>query len=139
MLISKNTVRSKNMAAIRSKDTEPERLIRSLLHRAGFRFRKNDSRLPGSPDIYLPRWGCVILVHGCFWHRHKGCRFTTTPQTNVEFWGKKFKTNIKRDLETERALSQLGLRVIVIWECEINTSPGNLIRRMESLIKCSTS
>lgn len=136
-LISMNKYRSKNMAAIRSKDTEPERIVRSLLHRVGFRFRKNDSRLPGSPDIYLPRWRCVIFVHGCYWHRHKGCRFTTTPRTNVAFWKNKFKVNIDRDLRTECALTQLGMRVIVIWECEINTSPENVILRLKIAIKSS--
>jgi DNA mismatch endonuclease (patch repair protein) len=111
--------RSWNMSRIRSRNTRPERVVRSLLHRAGFRFRLNVRTLPGSPDIVLPRHRCVIFVHGCFWHRHPGCRYCYTPKSRVDFWNKKFEANVSRDKRTGEELEKLGWRVIVVWECEI--------------------
>lgn len=112
--------RSRMMAGIRGANTAPERRVRSFLHRAGLRFRVHGRRLPGRPDVVLGRWRTVVLVHGCFWHRHAGCRFAYTPKTNREFWRAKFDENLGRDRRNIAALRKLGWRVIVIWECEID-------------------
>ena len=109
------------MSRIRSKDTTPERIVRSFLHRNGFRFRIHVKDLPGKPDIVLPKYKTVIEVRGCFWHRHEGCKDATTPSTNIEFWQRKFAENVVRDRRTEQELNTLGWNVIVIWECEINS------------------
>ncbi|MHC4875619.1 MAG: very short patch repair endonuclease [Planctomycetota bacterium] len=110
--------RSWNMSRIRGKDTKPELLVRSMLHRLGFRFRLHRKDLPGKPDIVLPAYRTVIFVHGCFWHRHPGCRFAYNPKSRVDFWRAKFRRNVERHQEVEQALEDLGWRVIVIWECE---------------------
>ena len=112
--------RSWNMSRIKSKDTTPERVVRSLLHRNGFRFRLHAKNLPGTPDIVLPKYKTVIEVRGCYWHRHPGCKYAYMPKTRAEFWQRKFAENVARDKETEQALKKLGWRVIVIWECEVN-------------------
>ena len=111
--------RSWNMSRIRAKDTMPERVVRSFLHRNGFRFRLHVKNLPGMPDIVLPRYKTVIFVHGCFWHRHKSCPKTTTPSTNQDFWEEKFQQNVERDRREQTELKKQGWRVIVIWECEV--------------------
>ena len=111
--------RSWNMSRIKSKNTTPERIVRSFLHENGFRFRLHSKILPGSPDIVLPKYKTVIEVRGCFWHRHRGCRQSTTPTTNVEFWQEKFSRNVERDRNTEKRLKELGWRLIVIWQCEL--------------------
>ena len=108
------------MSRIKSKDTTPERIVRSFLHRNGFRFRLHVKDLPGKPDIVLPKYKTVIEVRGCYWHRHEGCKDATTPSTNTEFWQKKFAENVARDKRTEHELKKLGWNVIVVWECEIN-------------------
>ena len=110
--------RSWNMSRIRNRDTAPEKIVRSLLHRMGYRFRLHRRDLPGSPDIVLPKYRTVIFVHGCFWHRHKGCKFAYMPKSRPEFWQNKFDTNVERDRRVKRELKKLGWRVIVIWECE---------------------
>ncbi len=110
--------RSWNMSRIRGKDTKPEMRVRSLLHRMGFRFRLHRKDLPGKPDIVLPAYHTVIFVHGCFWHRHPGCRFAYTPKSRVEFWQTKFRRNVERHQEVTAELEELGWRVVVIWECE---------------------
>ena len=110
--------RSWNMSRIRGKDTKPEMRVRSLLHRMGFRFRLHRKDLPGKPDIVLPAYETVIFVHGCFWHRHPGCRFAYTPKSRVDFWQTKFRRNVERHQEVEAELEELGWRVVVIWECE---------------------
>lgn len=92
--------------------------MRSALHRMGYRFRLHVRNLPGSPDIVLPRYRTVILVHGCFWHRHKHCRFAYTPKSRTQFWQEKFRSNLARDRRTARALRTLGWRVLVVWECQ---------------------
>ncbi len=107
------------MSRIKSKNTTPERIVRSFLHENGFRFRLHSKILPGSPDIVLPKYKTVIEVRGCFWHRHPGCRQSTTPTTNVEFWQEKFSRNVERDRNTEKRLKELGWRLIVIWQCEL--------------------
>lgn len=106
------------MSRIRGKDTRPEMRVRSLLHRMGFRFRLHRKDLPGKPDIVLPAYGTVIFVHGCFWHRHPGCRFAYTPKSRVDFWLTKFQRNVERHQEVTVELEELGWRVVVIWECE---------------------
>lgn len=111
--------RSWNMSRIKSKDTTPERVVRSFLHRNGFRFRLHVKDLPGTPDIVLPKYKTVIEVRGCYWHRHPGCKYAYMPQTRMEFWQRKFAENVSRDKQTEQALKKSGWRVIVIWECEV--------------------
>ena len=110
--------RSWNMSRIRAKDTQPEKLVRSTLHRAGYRFRLHRRDLPGRPDIVLPKYRTVVFVHGCFWHRHPGCRFAYTPKSRVAFWNEKFRRNVERDCRNVRALRALGWRVITVWECQ---------------------
>ena len=119
MAISPLLNRSQVMSHIRGKNTKPEILVRKGLHARGFRFRLHDRTLPGSPDVVLPKWGVAILVNGCFWHGHKGCRYATRPKSNVEFWETKIARNRHRDEVTEAHLQALGWHVITIWECEI--------------------
>ncbi|WP_411837063.1 very short patch repair endonuclease [Paracoccus sp. ME4] len=115
--------RSKAMAKIRGRDTKPELLVRRSLHAMGFRFRLNERKLPGSPDIVLTKWRTAIFVHGCFWHRHHSCRKATTPSTNVDFWAAKFEANMARDQRALDALAALGWRTAVVWECALQP-PG---------------
>jgi len=110
------------MSRIRSKNTKPEILVRKWLHKQGFRFRLHQKDLPGKPDIVLPKYRTVIFVHGCFWHRHPGCKRTTTPSTNTEFWEEKFRKNVDRDVRNRETLEALGWKVIVVWECEVKDS-----------------
>jgi DNA mismatch endonuclease (patch repair protein) len=107
------------MSRIRGKNTKPEILVRKGLHARGFRFRLHNKKLPGSPDIVLPKYGVAIMVNGCFWHGHKGCRYATRPKSNVEFWETKIAQNRHRDEVTIAHLESLGWHVIVVWECEI--------------------
>ena len=110
--------RSRNMSAIKSKNTTPEIAVRKVLHSMGYRFRLHSKDLPGSPDIVLPKYKTVIFVHGCFWHRHKDCKYATTPKTREEFWNNKFRSNVERDLEIQEKIKNLNWRSVVIWECE---------------------
>jgi DNA mismatch endonuclease (patch repair protein) len=112
--------RSALMARIRGTDTKPEVIVRSALHRAGFRFRLYTRTLPGRPDIVLPKHGVVIFVHGCFWHRH-GCSLSSEPSTRRTFWSDKFARNVARDARNARALRTLGWRVLTVWECTLRT------------------
>lgn len=112
-------VRSYNMSQIRGKDTKPEELVRKYLFSQGFRYRKNDSRLPGKPDIVLPKYRMVIFINGCFWHKHEGCRFFVWPKNNADFWRKKILSNVERDQRNYAELQQLGWNIIVVWECEL--------------------
>jgi DNA mismatch endonuclease, patch repair protein len=111
--------RSWNMSRIRGRDTRPEQALRSYLHREGRRYRIHVSSLPGTPDIVFPNSRLAVFVHGCFWHRHRGCPFAYTPATNRAFWKAKFASNVLRDRRTFRALRKAGWTSIVIWECEI--------------------
>ena len=120
--------RSWNMSHIKGKNTKPELLVRSWLHRHGFRFRLHVKNLPGTPDIVLPKYRTVIEVRGCYWHRHHGCKFAYTPKSNVEFWNAKFPENIKRDISTDKTLKESGWRVIVIWECEVKSQLDNKLK-----------
>ena len=113
------TQRSYNMSRIRGKNTKPEILVRKGLHARGFRFRLHDRKLPGSPDIVLPKYGVAIMVNGCFWHGHKGCRYATKPKSNMQFWDAKIARNRHRDEVTEAHLQALGWHVVTIWECEL--------------------
>ena len=117
-----STQRKYCMSRIRGKNTKPEILVRQGLHARGFRFRLHNKKLPGSPDIVLPKYGVAIMVNGCFWHGHKGCRYATKPKTNVEFWEAKIAKNRHRDEVTEAHLQALGWHVITIWECELRPS-----------------
>jgi len=111
--------RSALMSRVRSKDTAPERMVRSLLHRMGYRFRIHQRSLPGTPDIMLRRHRTAIFVHGCFWHGHEGCRRSRLPETRRDFWEAKISRNIGRDSEAVAGLERLGIRVLVLWECEL--------------------
>lgn len=111
--------RSWNMSRIQSRNTNPEIRVRSMLHQLGYRFRIHVRVLPGQPDIVLHRYHAVILVHGCFWHRHKGCKFTYTPKSRTDFWERKFDENVRRDEKVMKELIKLGWRVLTIWECQI--------------------
>ena len=113
------TQRSYNMSRIRGKNTKPEILVRKGLHARGFRFRLHNKKLPGCPDIVLPKYGVAIMVNGCFWHGHKGCRYATKPKSNVEFWETKIARNRHRDEVTNAHLEALGWHVITVWECEL--------------------
>lgn len=115
---SKET-RSYNMSRIKGKNTKPEELVRKYLFSQGFRYRKNDKRLPGTPDIVLPKYKTVIFVNGCFWHGHEGCKYFVWPQNNADFWIAKINANIQRDKKKAEELQNRGWRVIVVWECGI--------------------
>ena len=112
------------MSSIRGKHTKPEILVRKGLHARGFRFRLHNRKLPGSPDIVLPKYGVVIMVNGCFWHVHKGCRYATRPKSNVEFWDAKIARNRHRDEVTTAHLEALDWTVITVWECELRKNAG---------------
>ena len=114
--------RSYNMSRIRGKNTKPEELVRKYLFAQGLRYRKNDARFPGKPDIVLPKYKTVIFVIGCFWHAHNGCKYFVWPKSNVDFWKKKINGNIQRDLRNNQLLSEQGWNVIVIWECQLKKS-----------------
>ena len=129
--------RSANMAAIRGKDTKPELMVRRFLHAHGFRFRVHKIGLPGKPDVVLPKFNCVILIHGCFWHVHDCPQGAVKPKTNAEFWAAKRGRSVERDAEKIAALHALGWRVRVIWECEIET--GNFIEGLCDWIRAGIS
>ena len=110
--------RSELMAGIKGQDTAPERKVRRIAHRMGLRFRLHCKNLPGHPDLVFPKHRLVVFVHGCFWHRHQGCKYAYTPKSRVAFWTEKFTANVARDARQEAELIALGWRVLVIWECE---------------------
>ncbi|MBY5460766.1 DNA mismatch endonuclease Vsr [Rhizobium leguminosarum] len=113
--------RSERMSRIRSRDTKPEIALRKALHRLGFRFRVHRTGLPGKPDMVLAKYRTVIFVHGCFWHRHEGCKVATTPKSNTEFWNDKFSRNVERDKQVLKQLEDDGWYVVIVWECELDT------------------
>ena len=121
--------RSYNMSRIHGKDTKPEELVRKYLFSKGFRYRKNDARLPGKPDIVLPRYKTVIFVNGCFWHKHEGCRYFVWPKNNAEFWKEKIERSAIRDARNYDLLQAAGWNVIVIWECELKKQMRELTFR----------
>lgn len=124
--------RSRMMRGIRAENTRPEIMVRKWLHRSGFRFRLHRKDLPGNPDIVLPKYRAVILVHGCFWHRHQNCRLAYMPKSNEAFWRKKFTQNVHRDHRNIEKLISLGWRVFVVWECETRI-PFSFERRMNQI------
>lgn len=111
--------RSKRMSLIRGTGSAPEMKLRRLVHRMGFRYRLHVKELPGKPDLVFPSRCAVIFMHGCFWHRHKGCKLARLPKSKLEFWKPKLEANTKRDLHNQRQLKALGWRVLVVWECEM--------------------
>ena len=130
--VHSSETRSYNMSRIRNKDTKPEELVRKYLFSKGFRYRKNDARLPGKPDIVLPKYKTVVFVNGCFWHGHTGCRYFVWPKNNSEFWREKIIGNIARDQKNYELLRELGWHVFVIWECELKRSV--MEKTLDSLI-----
>lgn len=129
-------LRRKCMQSIRNKNTKPEVVVRSICHKLGYRFRLHRAELPGSPDIVFPKLKLCIFVHGCFWHRHFGCRFSTVPKTRPEFWMNKFAKNVERDARVVNALISLGWRVELVWECEIRDTDSLVDRLNEILQAC---
>lgn len=128
--------RSYNMSCIKGKNTKPEEIVRKYLFSQGFRYRKNDKRLPGTPDIVLPKYKTVIFVNGCFWHGHEGCRYFVIPKTNTEFWTKKIETNRKRDVRKINDLQTLGWRVIAVWECQLKKEKADItLNNLKTTIK----
>lgn len=127
--LSKNR-RKWNMSRVRSTDTKPEFIVRSLLHRAGFRFSLRRKNLIGKPDIVMPKYRTVIFVHGCYWHRHPGCKRASTPSTNQEKWLTKFSRNIERDRLVKKTLESEGWKVIVVWECEVKKEPNKVLTKI---------
>ena len=127
--------RSLIMSHVRSKNTTPEMLVRSFLHRKGFRFRLHVKSLPGHPDIVFPKYKTVIEVRGCFWHRHQGCKQASFPASNIQYWTEKFRRNVERDKRTKAALQKLGWRVIIVWECQLK-KPSFLNRLPSRIIGC---
>lgn len=130
------TQRSERMSRIRGKDSQPELSLRRVLHRIGLRYRLHVSGLPGKPDLVFPRHKAVVFVHGCFWHRHSGCKIATTPKSNTSFWLEKFEKNMSRDTRVAATLRELGWRVFVIWECELGSAAKAKVtgERLASLI-----
>ena len=128
--------RSDIMRAVKRANTAPEIIVRQVLHALGIRFRLHRRDLPGSPDVVLPRFRTVIFVHGCFWHRHPDCRYTTTPKTRLDYWLPKFAANIERDHRKEAQLQALGWRVLLVWECETKQR-GELTLRLRRELKLS--
>ncbi len=127
------TGRSRNMAKIRSTGTGPERKVDAILRLSQFAFRTNAKDLPGSPDFVIPSAGVAVFVHGCFWHRHLGCRQCYSPKSRTRFWQSKFAQNVRRDLRAARALRQLGWSVVVVWECRL-AKPDQVERRLARVI-----
>lgn len=127
-----NPIRSKNMAAIRSTDTMPEKVVRQALHSEGFRYRLHRRDLPGTPDIVLPRYKTVVFVHGCYWHGHR-CDRDHQARTNTEYWREKISRNIRRDASHAAALREKGWSVSIIWECEVENATVQLLDRLSVL------
>ena len=134
--IKTKEARSYNMSCIHGKDTKPEELVRKYLFSKGFRYRKNDRKLPGTPDIVLPKYKTVIFVNGCFWHGHEGCKYFVWPKNNAEFWHNKIESNINRDQRKREQLRKLGWNVIVVWECQLRTENKQVtLRQLEGALR----
>lgn len=134
------TERSERMSRIRGKDTAPELALRKTLHGLGLRYRLHCAHLPGKPDLVFPRYKTVVFVQGCFWHRHPGCPIATTPKSNTLFWTRKFEKNVARDRQVKKALIKLGWRVLLAWECELDskTKAKATGERLAALIRQNT-
>jgi DNA mismatch endonuclease, patch repair protein len=126
--------RSWIMSRIHGKGTKPEITVCSIVHRLGYRFSKNNSKLPGKPDIVLKRHNKIIFVHGCFWHGHKDCKRSARPTTNTEFWNKKLHANIVRDQKNQQILQIQGWRVLTVWQCELR-KPDSLLEKIKSFLE----
>ena len=126
--------RSENMRRIRSKDTKPEKAIRSLVHSMGFRYRLHCPSLPGKPDIVLSKYKTIIFCHGCFWHQHKNCKRASVPKTNTDYWIPKLKKNVVRFKKVKLGLKKMGWNVVVIWECETNDA-NKLSKNISKVLK----
>ncbi len=126
--------RSWIMSRVKNRDTRPEMLVRSVVHRLGFRFRLHDRDLPGHPDIILPRHRKIIFVHGCFWHSHPQCPRAKRPDDNRDFWEQKLSRNVERDASNQKKLSEIGWDVLVVWECETKDA-ARLLRKLESFLR----
>ena len=113
--------RSYIMSRVKQAGTKPEMIVRKYLFSQDFRYRVNDRRYPGTPDIVLPKWGTVVFVQGCFWHQHNGCKKASLPKSNLEYWEPKLRKNISRDIENQRKLKDMGWQVLLVWECELST------------------
>ena len=134
--VHSSETRSYNMSMIKGKDTKPEVAVRKYLFSQGFRYRKNVKKMPGSPDIVLPKYKTCIFVNGCFWHKHEGCKYFVWPKSNADFWKNKIETNFARDERNYKNLKDNGWRVIVIWECEVKgKSFDETMNNVVSLIK----
>lgn len=125
--------RRRTMAAVKSKNTRPELIVRQLLHAAGYRFRLHRKDLPGKPDIVLPKYRTVIFVHGCFWHQHKQCKAAARPTSRQEYWQVKLDRNIERDAANQAQLREMGWQVLTVWECEIKPTDSLLARLQQVL------
>lgn len=133
--------RSRMMSAIRGKNTRPEIQVRKFLHAQGYRYRLHRRDLPGKPDLVFPSLKTCLFVHGCFWHRHVGCRYATSPKTRVDFWIDKFQKNVARDLANIGALEALGWRVVIVWECQLKEDEQaleKLLTKLETIRKVSS-
>ena len=132
--------RSQNMAAIKNRDTKPEIFIRKKLFERGYRYQLGPTKIPGHPDIYLAKYNAAIFIHGCFWHRHKGCKLTYTPKSRIEFWNKKFDDNTTRDRKVAEMLHNQNIRFLIVWECAVRAAMKKtgdveiLIDRIEAFI-----
>lgn len=127
--------RSRIMRSVPRKDTAPEVRLRKSLHRLGLRYRTHIDSLPGSPDIVFPKAKVAIFVHGCYWHRHEGCRLATTPGSNVDFWMDKFRANVVRDKRASRRLRAAGWSVMTVWQCKIKRSPEDAACRIAARVR----
>ena len=137
--------RSKNMAAIKGKDTKPEQYIRRLLFSRGYRFRKNVNYIEGHPDLFLRKYNTAIFIHGCFWHRHEGCKYAYMPKSRIEFWKKKFEDNKRRDRFVQDKLRKEGIRCLLIWECTVKKMEKDgpyrdyVLNKIENFLKSDRS
>lgn len=127
--------RSWNMSRIKGKDTQIELKVRKALFARGFRYRKNDKRYPGTPDIVFPKYKTAVFINGCFWHRHNDCKYAYTPKSRAEFWQVKFQRNVENDEKNHKLLEEMGWKVIVIWECEIKQDFNDTIDRIVNSIQ----
>lgn len=134
---NKPMTRSENMARVKNKNTKPEIFLRKLLWHRGFRYRVNYKNLPGSPDIYLPKYKAAIFVNGCFWHMHENCKYSSIPKSNYDFWKNKFERNVERDKKNYDKLESMGIKVIVVWGCAIKQMVKDqvtVVERIDNLI-----
>lgn len=127
--------RSRMMAGIRGKDTQPEKVVRSFLHKQGFRFRLHKSGLPGRPDVVLARWKVVVFVHGCFWHGHENCHYFKVPKTRSQFWSDKIQANRNRDEVNCEKLINAGWRVAILWECALRDKPEEALTYLRKFVE----